>query len=194
MQPPTWKEVGIPDIVVRTIKAMQPTYAMDCLISQLVCHNSKRLTLTYVCDRCGFQYIPERNTEEVSLCGNCQNKRVRCLQSLKFGNEKKIPYYTRQGQHILYIIRQMQTNFQNYFKSNPERDVDWEWHDNLYHVAFAGGDTAMGEWPRLAIARAALLTPYLWDSMHDWKNECKRDTCDQKLITQLLNHIAIRRE
>ena len=157
MQPPTWKEVGIPEIVVRTVRAMQPTYAMDCLVSQVVFHNSKKLTLNYNCDWCGNQYIPPRATEEVGVCNNCQRRQVRCVQSLKFNPGKKIPYYTRQGLHIIQIIQQMSNNFIGYFHVQPERDVDWEWHGGKYHVAFAGGETATGELPRLAVARAALL-------------------------------------
>jgi len=191
MQPPNWKEVGIPDIMVRTIHIMKPTYALDCLISQMVFHNNKKLNLVYTCDMCAYQYVPQRNTEEVSQCVNCNSKRVRCLQSLKFSNDKKIPFYSRAGNFILQINDQMRNNFLSYFKTWPERDMDWEWHDGIYHVAFAGGETGTGELPRLAIARAALLTPYLWDSMFDWKTASRRDKIDQRFISQYLGHFAL---
>jgi hypothetical protein len=191
MQPPNWKEVGIPEIMVRSIRDMQATYAMDCLVSQLVFHTVKRLTVSYCCDHCGYTYVPERNNEEVSFCQNCFGYRVRCIQSLKMNAEKKTPYYSRSGNFLTQIIHGMQSNFTFYFGKEPERDIDWEWHDGMYHVAFAGGETGIGNVPRLAICRAALLTPYLWDSMYDWKNNCRRETIEQKFITQYLNHFAI---
>jgi hypothetical protein len=118
---------------------------------------------------------------------------VRCIQSVKFG-EKKIPYYSRTGNFILNIARQMKINFELYFKTSADRDIDWEWHNDFYHVAFAAGETGKGELPRIAIARAALLTPYLWDSLYDWKNSCYREVSDQKFLTNLINHFAQKKE
>jgi hypothetical protein len=193
MQIPTWKDVGIPDIAVKSLREMLPTYAMDCLVSQIVFHNTKRLITTYRCDN-GHNYVPEKLHEEVCACPICFTKRVRCIQSVKFSSEKKIPYYSRTGNFIASISKQMKSNFELYFKVSADRDIDWEWHNDVYHVAFAGGETGRGELPRIAVARAALLTPYLWDSLYDWKNACYREVSDQKFLTNLINHFAQKKE
>lgn len=195
MQVPAWKDVGVPDIMVRTLRDMKPSYSMDCLVSQLVFHNVKRITSTYRCDACGFSYVPEKVHEEYCSCQSCDSKRVRCHQSVKFSGDKKIPYYTRSENFILTIARQMHINFNSYFKTPADKDIDWEWHEDnpyqsMFHVAFAGGDTGKGELPRIAITRAALLTPYLWDTMYDWKNSCVRQVTDQRFLTNLICHFA----
>ncbi len=194
MKTPDWKAVGVPEIVVNAIKAIPASFLLDTLVHQLVFHNNKKIIVSYNCEMCGFAYTPQRSNEEVSQCGNqqCQSKRVRCIQTLKFSGERKIPYYSRGPKFLHGTIRQMNMNFATYFKSYPERDIDWEWHSNMYHVAFAGGETAQDTLPRVSIAKAAILVPYLWDSKFDWKNSCFLEDADQKFISHFINQLVVR--
>lgn len=188
MQIPTWQSVGVPENVVNFMRTIRASFQLDCLVTQTVFHNYKKLYVSYYCDTCGFVYQPQRSNEEVCSCqnNNCGSKRVRCVQSLKFNVEKKIPYYSRGPKFISNMIRQMNTNFSAYFGNFPERDLDWEWHNGVFHVAFAGGETAADVFPRVAVSKAAILTPYLWDSFYDWKNMSRSDAIDQRFITPLL--------
>lgn len=191
---PTWKDVGIPEIVVNAIKAIPASFLFDTLVHQQVFHMHKKVVPTYNCNTCGAMYTPQRSTEEVGQCNECQGKKVRCFQTLKFSGERKIPFYSRGPKFLQSIIGQMNRNFSLYFKCYPDRDIDWEWHNNIFHVAFAGGDTAQDILPRVAIAKASILTPYLWDSKFDWKDCRFVDNANQKFISHLFNQLVVRRQ
>lgn len=194
MQPPKWKDVGIPNVIVQAVRKIPASFLLDCLVHQMVYHNYKKIIPSYNCEICGHIYVPTRSTEEISHCQNnsCQSKRVKCYQTLKLSGERKIPFYSRGSKFLLSMIKQMNTNFSVYFKSYPERDIDWEWHDNNFHVAFAGGDTAQDPIPRVALSKAAILTPYLWDSFFDWKNSSPCDKADQRHISHIINQLVVR--
>lgn len=189
MKTPSWQEVGIPQIMVDHIKQLKPGFAFDSLVHQVVFQNNKKLFVSYNCDICGHKFSPTKTTDEVSNCVSCYSKRVRCIQSLKFNKGTKLPTYSRKGSYLSTLFAQMSENFSNYFKAFPERNLDWEWHGDLYHVAFAGGETATGSMPRTAVAKAALLTPYLWDTTFDWKNLTQNDKVETHFITSLLGHL-----
>lgn len=190
MELPTWKSVSVPANVVQHVMSMKPSFQMDCLVSQVVFHNFKKLSVTYCCDRCGFQYQPNRTTEEVCSCQGCGLKQVRCFQSLKLPQDRKIPYYSRSSRFLTQVIAQMNKNFQIYFQAPPERDMDWEWHAGYFYVSFAGGGTAQDIFPKVAISKAAILTPYLWDTRFDWKEGKRCDEIDQKFISHIFNQLT----
>ena len=86
----------------------------------------------------------------------------------------------------------MYNNFRHYFNCSPEKNVDWGWHNDAYHVAFAGGETASGETAKIAVIKASLLTPYLWDSKFDWVTGYKNDIGDHRILS-VLNHLQQRK-
>ena len=189
MKTPSWAECGIPKVVADHLRVMKPGFAFDTLVYQTVFHYHKRLYLSYTCDECGHIHTPSKTTDEVSQCPACYNKRVRCVQSLKFNTKSKVPMYSRKGQYMQIIVQTMNENFSYYFKQYPDRNVDWEWQNGMFHVAFAGGETASDALPRVAVARAALMTPYLWDTRFDWKTYTFVDKVDTHFITNLLGHL-----
>jgi hypothetical protein len=44
----------------------------------------------------------------------------------------------------------------------------------------------------MAIAKAALLCPYLWDMNYDWKERKRSDKVDDRFIVPLLSHLLPR--
>jgi hypothetical protein len=109
---------------------------------------------------------------------------------MKLPSDRKIPYYSRGPRYLDSIIKQMDNNFKIYFKTQPERDIDWEWHDGSFFISFAGGETASHPFPRVAMCKAAISTPYLWDSCFDWREGKKCDNIDQKFISHIFNQLA----
>ena len=192
MNVPTWKSVGVPQVVANAVAALPASFGLDSLVYQFVYHNQKRVSLTYACNNCGHVYVPQRASEEVCQCGRCHSRQVRCVQSLKFGS--KVPQYSRTGQHLRDVMRQMCDNFQGYFGFPADRDIDWEWHGGMYHVAFAGGDTAHDPSPRMAVVRAAVLVPYLWDSGFNWKDLRPGGAGEQGFISHILGQLAVRKQ
>lgn len=190
MKTPTWQEVGIPKVVVENLRTLKPGFSFDTLVYQTVFHYTKKLVLAYNCDECTYVHMPTKTTDEVSQCPSCFSKRVRCVQSLKFNKTSKVPMYSRKSPYMETIVRQMLDNFTIYFKQRADRAIDWEWHNDLFHVAFAGGDTASDPKPSVAITRAALMTPYLWDKNFDWKNAEFVDKVNKHFITDLLGHLT----
>jgi len=182
MQTPTWQSVGIPGNLVTAIKEMPASSTLDVLVHQTVFRSFKRVISTYMCGACGHTYVPTRFSEEVARCPACQGQRVRCIHSLKYPPDRKIPYYSRASKMTLRIVEQMNLNFISYFKSNPKRGMDWEWHNGRFSVAFAGGETTSDMHPRIAISKAAVLSPYLWDSYFGTTEE----VLDQRYISHLL--------
>jgi predicted Zn-ribbon and HTH transcriptional regulator len=220
MKIPSWEEVNIPRLVVSQVKQLKPSAIADALVHQLVYHNTKKLCVSYPCDSCGHIHSPTKATDEVSQCPACQSKRVRCVQSLKFTSGTKLPLYTRRGSYLANLLRQMTVNFNQYFLNKvttpyddllddegdfgivkmkteteqepAERNMNWEWHDGEFVVWFAGGEAASDELPRMAIAKAALLCPYLWDMNYDWKERKRSDKVDDRFIVPLLSHLLPR--
>lgn len=188
MQYPTWEEVNIPAIVPKTINTMQPSHSLDCLIHQLVFHYQKKVMPSYYCEDCGAVSSGKPN-EEINYCPNCSSKRVRCINSLKF--DKKVPFYSRTEIFLFEIIAKMAENFTLAFKTYTTKILDWEWHNKLYYVTFTGGDTGVGPSPKMAIIKAALLVPYLWDFSKDWINGGQINKYEQTSLLQIISNLLI---
>jgi DNA-directed RNA polymerase subunit RPC12/RpoP len=186
MEHPTWQEVGIPAILIDSIKQMKPCFLLDSLVHQIVFHNVKKLKLLYICMNCGKQYEPERNSEDISECESCGHRGICATQSLRFTKEK-IPSYSRSNFCSLFdIIRIMDENYSQYFRVNKKTSLDWDW-EGQYKVQFLGGDVAHATAPRVAVVKASLLCPYLWDSFYNWNTNSHRDALEQKYISQFIN-------
>ena len=185
---PTWSDVGVPVVMADSIKAMKPCFLLDSLVYQVVFHNIKRMQLLYSCDVCSRTYVPERNSEEVVDCGFCGNRSIHATQSLRFDKEK-IPSYSRTDYCSLFeIIRTMDENYSRYFKLRRQRNsLDWDWENRQYKIQFLGGEAACGSTPRITVVKAALLCPYLWDSLYNWSNDTQRDKTEQKHISHFIN-------
>jgi len=185
---PTWADMGVPGILVQTIRTMPPCFLLDSLVYQLVFHHPKRLQITYSCEVCGYKYIPTKITEEVAQCINCGGKRVFSTQDYIFPKDK-VPTYSRNALYnILDIIHVMEDNHQKRWDTEESGAFDWDWINNHYHVRFYGGEVAIDMHPRQALLKAAVLVPYLWDSLYDWGNNIERDPMDQKFMSHLIQH------
>lgn len=183
---PNWRDVGVPNALISTIRNMPPCFLLDTLVYQLIFHYTKKLQITYHCEVCGYQYVPTRSTEEVAQCINCGKRRVFSTQEYIFPKDK-VPLYSRNPQYnILDIIYQMDKNYIRRWKQE-NNTFDWNWSKNYYEVQFCGGDSVQDPAPRQAVIKAAVLVPYLWDSMFDWDNDQPREVINQKYFSHLFN-------
>ena len=136
MKTPSWQEIEIPKTLVESIKQLKSGHTLDILAHQIVFHNNKKISVSYHCRNCGHTHSAKPN-EEVSQCDMCFSKKVHCIQSLRFNksNLALLPHYSRKGFYLVNFMSQMYNNFRHYFNCSPEKNVDWGWHNDAYHVA-----------------------------------------------------------
>lgn len=163
MKHPTWKDMSIPGMLVYSIKTLPACYMIDSLVFQLVYRNRRRPLRTYFCNKCGHVHRPERSSEEISGCPKCESLLVHC--SVQWRWSREVPSYSRKTGHKFdNIYEAMFHNYVVYFKATPPPNFfDCGWGDNHLYAQFAGGELVTGDSPRLCIAKAAILCPYLWD-------------------------------
>jgi len=67
------------------------------------------------------------------------------------------------------VIEAMELNFHSYFHYLPRRLIDCGWEDGIIYCQFSQGYKVkeVVSRPRMAILKAAVLCPYLWDT--NWK-------------------------
>lgn len=173
---PTWDDVGIPDLVVASIRQMKPSPLLDSLIHQIVWHYPKRLNANYYCDNCGYRYVPERANEQISVCQGCSSPMLRLNQFWRY-NKEKAPIYTRLNSHhsgdLSPFFEEMNKSYQLFLGdeyNNLEEIWDWGYQRNRFWVKFLGGTKIFSDRPVVAAYKAGLLVPFLWNSSLDWKN------------------------
>jgi hypothetical protein len=68
---------------------------------------------------------------------------------------------------------------ENYFEKQP-----------LYSVQFCCGERVVANTQTLAVCKAAILAPFLWDDCYDWKYKCRRDKGQETHMIPLLHMLA----
>ena len=186
---PSWEDVGIPLLLVNSIKTLPPCYMLDSLVHQLAFRGKRRPQYVYRCDRCGNQWRPERNSEEVTSCPKCGSYQVCCTPQLRFG--KEIPSYTKRIHHLNEVIRNVLINYVSYFKVEPpEKLVDVGWGELNVYAQFLGGERVVEISPKLCLYRAVILCPYLWDNSFDWTEDSRTDTLNVEHICPILHNFC----
>lgn len=174
---PTWEEVGVPSLIVNSIKDASPCPLLDNLIYQLVFKNSRKPQLTFTCDNCGDQFRGKQH-DNIAECVSCGSSLIHCNANLKFG--KEIPQWTNHAKHSMMkisdLLSQMNSNHLLWMLARKKRinhpySVNCGWKNDIPYCQFSGGDKVEDNSPRLCVIKAAIVCPWLWDIATDWREE-----------------------
>ena len=167
---PSWHDVAMPLTLIESVKRLPPCYFLDSLVHQLVMGNKRKPQYTYTCDTCGCSHRPEKATDEVVHCPECDGQQMRCAASWRFTKEIQ-PFSRSSYVSLAKLISSMRGNFICYFGEMPKyMNCGWDVSGGLY-CQFQGGELVCDTTPRLCIVKAAILCPYLWNNSFNDKTD-----------------------
>lgn len=170
---PTWRDVNISDSLINLIKESDDLEFISFLVNDRVFHKENKINYQYVCGSCGYSKLITRQYEDYSSCEDCRSKKIQGFPHWK---------YHRHGSAILnttnVIVDKMVLNLNQYFGKKFDNAVDFNWDDG-FKAKFFSGDQIVESNPTLAIAKASVLCPFLWDANYNWRdfihNDCNND-------------------
>lgn len=166
--PASWEGEGIPDALIKLIKASGPSYFLDVLVHHFVFRNRYRIYKTFYCSNCHYSKSVERYHDEVTYCYSCGSQLLYCTQTIDF--PKKVLNYSRTNEVSLFdIVEQMDNNFIILLKRHLFSQFSCGMlSDGRTYCKFPFGMTVVDSLQRVCLLKAAILCPYLWKSMNEW--------------------------
>ena len=194
---PTWRDVGVPDQLVQTIKQMRGDTLLEQLVYEKVFHNTRRLQYVYLCGVCGHLHKAEKSVEDYSMCEKCKSKAIRATQHLRAWSRSHPPGVSNTDEFAKEVMTKMRDNYAVYFGRYvddfpPEEVVIFRWRQNGFIANYLSGDQAEESTTARALCKAALLVPLIWDGGFDWKNKKFRPSGRQGPILPTLFELVQR--
>lgn len=188
---PTWRDVGIPEQLVRAIKNIRGDTLLEQLIYERVFHNSRRMQYVYSCGVCGHVHRPEKQTEDYATCEKCRSKAVHASQHLRGWNRKHPPGCSNIdgfAQEVMVKMRENYAVYSNRYIGDfpPEDIVVFRWKEHGFVANYLSGDQAEDQNTPRTLCKAALLVPFIWDDNYDWKTQTRKAPGRQSSILPAL--------
>lgn len=192
---PTWEEVGVPEKVVYYVRTAVLNKRFMGIIDIVVRHNLPKASIVYRCDNCQEEYKPQRVAEDYQVCQRCRSRCIRAIRTIRVSGDKvekekhamgglpKAPMAWQIGDEdrklkceffldIDKLLNRMNENYIAYFGRRPPKPfLKCNWNDERWYVSFSGGEQVICNDMTIAVARAAVLSPFLWDRRWDWKKK-----------------------
>lgn len=189
---PQWSDVGIPASLQDAMIQLEHGPLLTLLVEERVFHTENKTNFIYTCGACGWHHIVNRSYEAYDECQKCHAKQIKAVPFWK--NSKDTVKPTHRSELVSYkIAEQMGVNYRTYFNVRDSLVLELYWNQFGFNAKFKGGTgTVVATSPYVAIAKAAILCPYLWDSSFNWKIGRKTDKTADCNITHLVYQWAFK--
>lgn len=170
---PTWRDVNVPPHVVNLIRRAKAGPALDRMVYELVYHCTRRVTYTYVCAGCRYSHTPNKITEDYPHCIRCGRKQLKCIGGWK-NSADRISSYSSNIRAANELIGQMRSNiglYTNQYTETGHFTCGVTASPHGFFAQFTSGTAATARSPAAAVAKAAILCPFLWDRKFNWSQE-----------------------
>lgn len=175
---PSWSDVGMSEVFVQNLRTAPPS-TVEMFYFDRVTHTGRKHSYRYHCGVCGHTHKPNKLTDDYSICDGCKSRCICLTAQLK-------PLVGSGGVNLTDALlgdatRAMTANYANYFGNIevPDDLVKFGWKQKTFRVQFLGGEEVEGVQMGVTVARAALLTPFIWDTSYDWKEHRHMKHADQ---------------
>jgi DNA-directed RNA polymerase subunit RPC12/RpoP len=170
---PSWDDICFPVSFETYLQMLDDRILVDFFVETRVFHHEIKAGLSYTCGMCGYRKSLDKIHEDFPICPKCESKN---LHAALFWRTSKDNYKPSCGREVYAqrVVDHMRKNYQTYFQSVPNEDsfFKFKYHfgESDFLVSFLGSSCAAASTcPILAVSKAALLCPYLWDGRFDWK-------------------------
>lgn len=169
----TWNDVWLPLDMLSYIKNCNNTSMLENIVHLIIMRATPKLSYIYICQECSHVHQPERVNEEVSFCPNCQSYQI-SYQARVSGitpiNQKKKEIFSSK---MTGLINQVYLLHSSYFGINPDPEDFFKcgFSPQMYWAQFTNGDVGESRSPKIAVMKAAILCPFVWDLNFEFENK-----------------------
>lgn len=182
---PTWRDYDIPQGMIDGIRNCNHNSLLGFLVNDRVFRIENKINYQYECFRCGHTKVVTRQYEDYSSCEKCRCEATHGIPFLKEcrGSNKALNNFDASR-----IIAQMSLNHAKYFGAvEPDiASISWESGSGLFVSKFLCGDEVRDSSSERAVAKAAILSPFLWDNKFNWRDGIKNDRGNDLHISHLI--------
>lgn len=188
---PTWASVGVTEFFLQNLKSASD-HVLEQLYQDRVGHAVRKLQYVYSCGVCGHRHKPNKLSDDYSVCEACKSRCIRLTQQLRALSATLHPVHEAA---FAETIRIMNNNYQRYFENRIEKDiVQFGWRNNIFGAKFLSGELVEGPNIGVTMARAAYLTPFMWDLSYDWKEwKHRRDSGQRTHLIPIIHEFSKQR-
>lgn len=213
---PTWEDVGVTPLMVNAVKNLNSSRILDYLVLNRVFRFIVKAQCFYKCSHCGYGKKSSRIFEDYSSCESCGSLLVSSVFNWRMGKDQLEDFSSDENLSVR-VIEQMPRVYGEYFKDYPpDNFLHGVWDvkkpvlniDNKpdiygklqnsqhnyvpgsapsYVAKFCCGEEVRASNPTLAIAKAAVLCPFLWDDCYDWKFNSPKDRSQETHLLPIFN-------
>jgi hypothetical protein len=198
---PSWKDVGVPNFIIENIKHIRSAQFLGYLVLNRVFRYEVKPQYNYHCRNCDYRKQNVRAYEDYSVCESCGYNDISAFPIWRMGKDKATPI---SEMSVPGILQMLEENYNVYFqKEIPEDFIDVQWRyaviktpmpdgevDKMVYskayAKFACGEEVEAESHSFAVAKAAILCPFLWDDLFDWKYGVTKEKGRETPIIPLL--------
>lgn len=200
---PSWNDVNIPQFIVDNIRNNYSNHLINYLVLNRVFRFEIKPQYNYWCRNCDYRKQNVRAYEEYGTCENCGSQDFLSANPIwRMGKDRASN--VNEGL-VPRILHKMEENYKIYFnqKEIPDNFVEMQWlygtttedvpedeEKIIYSKAkakFSHGEEIEAETQSQAVAKAAILCPFLWDELFDWKFGVPKDKGRETHILPLLS-------
>jgi hypothetical protein len=162
---PSWRDVGMPSLLPSMIRRVKHGYLLNFLVHSRIFLTENKVQYLYLCSDC---LLGEHNVSyfhSVTECNHCGSKHLRFSAYHSLGRKSASQYSSRQIDKVCSLM----AHYHQVYIGDVVPDVmKMSWQRDRFVVKFAGGsEMSSKNHPDLAIVRAALACPFLWDGKFD---------------------------
>lgn len=206
---PNWGSVNAPSPLLDFLRRCDDLYIISYFAINRVFRYPVKPQYFYLCPACNKRKILSRTYEEYFICEHCGvDSQMRPQPQFRMG-KAKIDCVDDDFPGL--VLKQMYDNHVNYFGEHPPEGyhtLEWRFackpQRKLFESGenedfgkppmcvsqFLSGDNITATSQAMAICKSAILTPYLWDDLFDWRYFLTKDKINETPILPLYDMVA----
>ncbi len=173
---PSWQEVGLPDALPETLRKIRYGDLLNFILSYRVFLHENKVNYLYICATCSCQkYLSP--FESYTECKRCGSESVHAVPYLTLNRKNSRQF----NKNLVSLVCSRMAEYHDAYSgvSCPEvMEMTWDTMKGGFAAKFLGGDRVYCNEPALAVVRAAICCPFVWDGRFDFAEKRWKDQSD----------------
>ena len=186
---PSWRDLSLPDVMPEMFCNMGHGCILNFLLAYRIFFQENKVRYLYLCGSCSSQKGSLTPFETYSECERCSSSDVHALpyHSLSKKNSRSF------NRNLASSVCLRMARYHSAYCGLPCPDIlemSWDKDKKCFRTKFLGGDQVYSSDSSLAVFKAALCCPFLWDGRFDFQTLKWKEQSDSLSLSHLFYQLC----